>query len=58
MANIIKTHETQTLKFTFLKREVLLKKVANNNTVETQDAGHQTSRVKAYCQNKSLSKLE
>lgn len=40
MANIIKAHETQTLNFTFLKREVLLKKVVNKNTVETQDAAH------------------
>lgn len=40
MTNVIKAHETQTLNSTFLKKEVLLKKVMNNNTVETQDAGH------------------
>lgn len=55
MANIIKAHEIKTLNFTFLKTEYLKKKV-NNKTIETWDAGHQTSRAEAECQ-KSLNKL-
>lgn len=31
--------------------------MVNNKTIETQDAGHQTSRTGAECQNKSLNKL-